>query len=237
MPSWRVWRIFALVWRRLFPRFSFLYGLFIKEIEALSPCSYTLQKHRCSYTLQKHRFSYTLQKHRCSYTLQKHRCSYTLLKHMCSYTLQKLRCSYTLLKHMCSYTLQKHRCSYTLQNWNSGVPIPYRNTCVLIPYRNSCVPIPYRNTGVPIPYRKFAWENSKLRGNNRPTSSCSHFNFSFSQTSTPVSIPVWKHGKCFLFLKYNVYHLYIIRTIFLNGWLKCFRRKDGQLEIDSPIIF
>ena len=44
------------------------------------------------------------------------------------------------------------------------------------------------------------WENSKLRGNTRPTGSCSHFNFSFTQTSTCVSITVWKHGKCFLFL-------------------------------------
>ena len=32
------------------------------------------------------------------------------------------------------------------------------------------------------------WKNSKLRGNTRPTGSCSHFNFSFSQTSTRVSI-------------------------------------------------
>ena len=30
-----------------------------------------------------------------------------------------------------------------------------------------------------------------------------HFNFSFSQTSTRVSITVWKHGKCFLFLQYD----------------------------------
>ena len=28
-----------------------------------------------------------------------------------------------------------------------------------------------------------------------------HFNFSFSQTSTRVSMTVWKHGTCFLFLK------------------------------------
>ena len=42
------------------------------------------------------------------------------------------------------------------------------------------------------------WEDSKLRGNTR---SCSHFNFSLSQTSTRVSITVWKHGKRFLFLK------------------------------------
>ena len=45
------------------------------------------------------------------------------------------------------------------------------------------------------------WENSKLRGNTRHTGSCSHFNFSFSQTSTRVSITVWKQGGCFLFLK------------------------------------
>ena len=37
------------------------------------------------------------------------------------------------------------------------------------------------------------WENSKLRGNTRPTGSCSHFNFSFTQTSTCVSITeTWK---------------------------------------------
>ena len=35
------------------------------------------------------------------------------------------------------------------------------------------------------------WENSKLRGNTRPAGSCSHFNFSFSQTSTRVSITVY----------------------------------------------
>ena len=52
------------------------------------------------------------------------------------------------------------------------------------------------------------WENSKLVkvGNSklrtRPTGSYSHFNFSFTRTSTRVSITV-KHGKCFLFLKYN----------------------------------
>ena len=39
------------------------------------------------------------------------------------------------------------------------------------------------------------WENSTLRGNQ--------FNFSFAQTSTRVSITVWRHGKCFLFLKYH----------------------------------
>ena len=34
------------------------------------------------------------------------------------------------------------------------------------------------------------WENEKLRENTRPTGSFSHFNFSFSQTSTRVSITV-----------------------------------------------
>ena len=32
----------------------------------------------------------------------------------------------------------------------------------------------------------------------------SHFNFSFSQTSTRVSITLYKHGKCFLFHKYSM---------------------------------
>ena len=45
------------------------------------------------------------------------------------------------------------------------------------------------------------WENSKLRGNTHPTGSCSHLNVPFSQTSTRVSITVWKHGKCCLFHK------------------------------------
>ena len=39
------------------------------------------------------------------------------------------------------------------------------------------------------------WENSIKRENSRPVSSCFHFNFSFSQTSTRVFITVWKHGK------------------------------------------
>ena len=43
----------------------------------------------------------------------------------------------------------------------------------------------------------------ELRRNTRPTGSSSHFNFSFSQTSTRVSITVWKHGKCFLFLNFQ----------------------------------
>ena len=48
------------------------------------------------------------------------------------------------------------------------------------------------------------WKNSKLRENTScPSGPCPHFNFSFCQTSTRVSITVWKHGKCFLFLKYN----------------------------------
>ena len=60
------------------------------------------------------------------------------------------------------------------------------------------------------------WENSKLRGNSRPTGSCSHFNFSFSQTSTRVSITVWKHGKCFLFLKYNNRRPLLHKGIFIQ---------------------
>ena len=48
------------------------------------------------------------------------------------------------------------------------------------------------------------WENSKLRENPHPTGSSSHFNISFSQISTRVCITVWRHGKCFLFLKYNL---------------------------------
>ena len=56
------------------------------------------------------------------------------------------------------------------------------------------VPIRYGNT----------WKfERKLRGNIRPTGLCSHFNFSLSQTFTRVSITVWKHRKCFLFLKLN----------------------------------
>ena len=57
------------------------------------------------------------------------------------------------------------------------------------------------------------WENSKLRGNTCPTGSCSHFNFSFSQISTRVSVTVWKHGKCFLFLKSKVMNKHEISCI------------------------
>ena len=48
-------------------------------------------------------------------------------------------------------------------------------------------------------------ENSKWRGNRtHPAGSCSHFNsVLFSQTSTRVSITVWKDGKCFLFLLFK----------------------------------
>ena len=49
----------------------------------------------------------------------------------------------------------------------------------------SRVPIRYRNT----------------RGSLGELDIAFVINFSFSQTSTRVSITVWKHGKCFLFLK------------------------------------
>ena len=39
------------------------------------------------------------------------------------------------------------------------------------------------------------WENSKLRGKTRGSLGEQHFNFSFSQTSTRVSITVWKTWK------------------------------------------
>ena len=50
------------------------------------------------------------------------------------------------------------------------------------------VPIRYRNT----------------RGSLGELDIAFVINFSFSQTSTRVSITVWKHGKCFLFLKYKI---------------------------------
>ena len=56
------------------------------------------------------------------------------------------------------------------------------------------VPTRYKNTRGSLGELEIAW-------NTRTTRLCSHFNFSFSQTSTRVSITVWKHGKCFLFLK------------------------------------
>ena len=43
--------------------------------------------------------------------------------------------------------------------------------------------------------------------------SCSHFNFSFCQTSTRVSITVWKHGKCFRFLKCGCLKIKFLRQI------------------------
>ena len=52
------------------------------------------------------------------------------------------------------------------------------------------------------------WENSKYeRKNTRAAGyglSCSHFNFSFFQISTRVSITPWKHGECFLYLFFLV---------------------------------
>ena len=56
------------------------------------------------------------------------------------------------------------------------------------------------------------WENSKLRGNTHPTGSCSHFNFSFSQTSTRISIIVWKREKCFLCLKHPCILVFALTT-------------------------
>ena len=46
------------------------------------------------------------------------------------------------------------------------------------------------------------WENLKYCSMETfaPVGSYSHFNFSFSQTSTHASTIVWKQGKCFLFL-------------------------------------
>ena len=46
---------------------------------------------------------------------------------------------------------------------------------------------------VPIRYRDTRGSSGELEA--------FYFNFSFSQTYTRVSITVWKHGKCFLFLK------------------------------------
>ena len=44
------------------------------------------------------------------------------------------------------------------------------------------------------------WKNSKLQWKPFGLVAISHFNFSFFQTSTCVSITPWKHGECFLFL-------------------------------------
>ena len=60
------------------------------------------------------------------------------------------------------------------------------------------------------------WENSKLRGKTRGSLGEQHFNFSFSQTSTRVSITVWKHGKCFLFLKHIAW--FVLDTMIESQW-------------------
>ena len=52
-----------------------------------------------------------------------------------------------------------------------------------------------RNTRESLEELKIAWKYT------HSVNLCSHFNFSFSQTSTRVSITVCKDGKCFLFLK------------------------------------
>ena len=68
------------------------------------------------------------------------------------------------------------------------------------------------------------WENSKLCGNSRPMGSCSDFNFSFSQTFTHVSLTVWKHRKCFLFLNYKIALSYAHCAwpviVFISGYAK-----------------
>ena len=46
------------------------------------------------------------------------------------------------------------------------------------------------------------WNTCESLWNTRPMSSCFHCNFSFFQSCTCVSITVWKHTKCFLFLNY-----------------------------------
>jgi hypothetical protein len=68
------------------------------------------------------------------------------------------------------------------------------------------VPIEFIETLVKV------WEKLELRGNTRTSCSCSHATSRFSQTFTRVSITLYKHGKCFLFLKYqygkNVLYLF-----------------------------
>ena len=51
------------------------------------------------------------------------------------------------------------------------------------------------------------------------TGSCSHFNFLFSQTSTRVSITVWKQGQCFLFLTQKIY---LCMTLVINNYTEVF---------------
>ena len=70
------------------------------------------------------------------------------------------------------------------------------------------------------------WENLELRGNTRTAGSCSHFNFSFSQTSTRFLRTVWKHGKCFLFLKCQ-----------WNTWCSLIQKQKGLTLSDADIIF
>ena len=66
----------------------------------------------------------------------------------------------------------------------------------------SRVPIRYRNTRGPLrggqSFVHEVWEGS-----------CSHFNFSFSQTSTRVSVTVWKHENFFYFLNNDFLILYL----------------------------
>ena len=62
---------------------------------------------------------------------------------------------------------------------------------------SSCVPcIRYRNTSGSLRELEIAWKHPR-------SGLVFRFKLSFSQTSTRVSIAVWKHGKCFLFLQYS----------------------------------
>ena len=80
------------------------------------------------------------------------------------------------------------------------------------------------------------WENSKLRGNTRQTGSCSHFNFSFSQTSARVSITLWKHGKCFLFLKLLQTNAFICSSKFFQNQKICMSSSKFQYLKNKVIM-
>ena len=75
------------------------------------------------------------------------------------------------------------------------------------------------------------WENSKLRGNTRPMGSCSHCNFSFSQTFTRVSITVWKQGKCILFLKYCQCWLFFGCSRHISVWVSVFSPNYFKISV------
>ena len=70
-----------------------------------------------------------------------------------------------------------------------------------------------------------------------PVGSCSHFNFSLFQTSTRVSITVWKHRKCFIFLNYTITWLLWAFSLVVGRDLLKDIHTDGAKSTSADLFF